>query len=417
MSLVKTLGAELDQKRAEMHQLFDSAKTGKIDPQTGAPIFDMTAQQAEEIRQRESELAELEEKYQAARLADVYNRNLDEIKGLHEPQRRYPTAAGTGNGASSSQQRDSKTLSELVFESREYKGRGVSPRRWGVELPDVDVKTLLETTAGFAPANNRGSRVVLSAQRRPVVADLIPTDTTTDSLIRYMKEKTFTNMADSVSEGAEKPESALEYEEASSPVVKIATWIPVTEEQLDDVAQMRNLLDNRLTLMLQLVEEEKLLTGPGGADIEGFYTVADTQAQAADDMQDAVFKAMQKVRWTGFAEPSGVVIHPDDWTPIRLARTDNGGGPGTGDYIWGPPSAVGPETLWGKPIIVTPAANTGSPLTGDFVLYAHISRKMGIRIDVSNSHEDYFVFNKLAVRAEMRESLEIYRDTAFVYVN
>src|SRR5687768_3714994 len=66
--------------------------------------------------------------------------------------------------------------------------------------------------------------------KRLVVADLIAPGTTDGNLIQFMKEKTFTNAAAAVAQAGVKPA-------ATSPVQKIAHWIPVSEEMLEDDAQ------------------------------------------------------------------------------------------------------------------------------------------------------------------------------------
>jgi hypothetical protein len=38
----------------------------------------------------------------------------------------------------------------------------------------------------------------------------------------------------------------------------------------------------------------------------------------ADTNPDAIYKAMIKVRTVGFFEPDGIVIHPNNYQPIRL---------------------------------------------------------------------------------------------------
>ena len=242
-----------------------------------------------------------------------------------------------------------------------------------------------------------------------MVADLIPQTPTDQASIVYMEETTFTNNAATRAEGGQAGESALAYTERSKAVREVATFIPVTEIQLEDVAQAQSLVDNRLMTMLDLTEEVQLLTGDDNApNLGGFNTVVtQSQAKSTDPVPDAIYKGITKVRATGFAEPSAIVIHPNDWQDVRLLRTTDG------IYIWGNPSEAGPERVWGLPAVVTTAQTENTALLGDFQLYSEIFRRRGANIKVSNSHSDYFIKGKLAVRADKRLALAIYRATAF----
>lgn len=373
----------------------------------------------DEFHTRNTKLDDVTKEYEDKRelvIVDVKNRVLLDSMGV--PTGRVPFATGEkgdGQDRRSEQFREAsqKSLGTLATETEAYKSFKPGPgRSISIEIPGVEMKAIMTTAAGFAPANDRTNVTVLSAQRRPVVADLIPQDATENSLIRYMEETTFTNNAATVAEGAAKPEAALAWTQREQAVRKIAVLLPVTDEQIEDVPAIRGIIDNRLTLMLMLVEETQLLTGTGVApNLEGFLVKAgvQTQAKGADPTPDAIYKAFTLVRFTGFAEPSGVVMHPNDWQDVRLLRTADG------LYIWGNPSEAGPERIWGKPVVVTTAETENTALTGDFQLYSHISRRMGITIDVGYVNND-FALNQQTVRAEERLSLEIYRPSAFAKI-
>jgi HK97 family phage major capsid protein len=423
MPTAKELEATLQQKRAEMKSFFDAHKNEK-----GEYTFSQD-QIDGEVKSRNEELSLLVDQYARQRgLEDLERANTAELKTLAEPVRTLNFGMVEGQGAPTAGT-TTKSMGDLFTESEAFRRRvgrepcyhlieGVTLKTFtdgpGTLLSaDPSVKTLMERTAGWAPLAPRIPRVVLSAQRRPVVADLIPQDDTTADVIKFMEETTFTNNAAPVAEGGTKPESALRFTERTQAIEKIATWLPVTDEQLNDIPQIRSVIDNRLRLMLMLTEETQLLTGDGvSPNLLGFLnkTGLQTQAKGADPVPDAIYKAMTKVRFTGFADPTGVIMHPNDWQDVRLLRTADG------LYIWGSPAEAGPERVWGLPVVVTTAMTENTALTGDFQLYSQIWRRSGIQIAVSDSHGTYFIENKLAIRAEERLALVIYRGAAFAKV-
>lgn len=407
----KQLLEKLNAKRAELAEIFAKAAT-KID---GQDRYNLTPEQLGDVKARNDEINDLAKQIEDLKAADeIYQKNAQALRESQRPATSLPLGSKTHDAGRQPEQREVKSLGQMFVESQEYKERS-GIKGLEVKLNDFDfleVKTLMETGAGFAPQSIRTGKVVEYAHRRPMVADIIPQSPTDQASVVYMEETTSTNNAATRSEGGSAGESALVYTERSQGVREIATFLPVTEIQLEDVGQARSLIDNRLMTFLDLTEEVQLLTGDGNApNLNGFHTaVSQSQAKGADPTPDAIYKGMTKVRATGMAEPSAVVIHPNDWEAIRLLRTVDG------IYIWGSPAEAGPERVWGLPAVITTAETENTALLGDFQLYSEIFRRRGANIKVSDSHSDYFVKGKLAIRADKRLALAIYRATAFCKV-
>lgn len=249
---------------------------------------------------------------------------------------------------------------------------------------------------------------------RTVVADLAAPGTTDTNAVNFMREKTYTNAAAAVAEGLQKPESALIFEAATAPVRKIAHWLPVTEEMLEDVAQLRSYIDARLRIGVQIEEEDELLNGVGVAPhILGYRMqtglAADVTRADPDTNADAMLMQTMAIFGASFLMPTGYVLNPANWTATILAKNLNG------DYIaqGGPFSPIQSPTMWGLPVAITPAQPIGEGLVGAFSTASQVFRRGGIRVEASNSHADFFIKNLVAIRAEERLALAVYRPAAF----
>lgn len=276
-----------------------------------------------------------------------------------------------------------------------------------------EVKALLDTT-GWPIQNIRLPGVAVQMPfRTPMVQNLIPSARTTGQAIPYLEETTATSGAAAVSEGAAKPESQIAFTERTSPVRKLATVLPITDEAISDVPMLQGYVDNRLRLFLQLEWERQLLLGDGNApNLRGILNTAgiQTQAKGADPTPDAIYKAMQKIRTVAFLEPNVIVMHPDDWTDVRLLRTPDG------VYIWGNPSEEGPERIWSLPVRQTPLMTQNTALVGAFADGAQQFIRQGVAFAMSTEHSDFFTTNKVMLRVEMRLALVVFRPTAFCTV-
>lgn len=317
------------------------------------------------------------------------------------------THPGNGQGEESGQ-RKVKTFGEMFVESDAFKSRGKSAIIEGVGL-----KTLMDTSAGWAPESLRTGRVVESAQRPIQIIDLIPAGQTGQNAVVYMEETTFTNNAAETAEGGQYGESALALTEQTSSVRKIAVFIPVTDEQLDDVAQAQSYVNNRLRFQLRQRLDSQIVNGDGSApNLTGILNASGIQSQAkgTDDIATAIHKGITLVSVVGRAMVNAVLMHPYDWQRIRLTKDVDG------NYLWGPPSESGPARIWGFPIVTSTALPEGTAIAGDFANFIELTERQGIEVKITDSHSDYFIKGKQAIRADFRVALPIYRPAAFCEV-
>ena len=329
------------------------------------------------------------------------------IAKQHETAKAYEAAASepvwTPPQPEGVKQREN--FGDFYVNSDAYKSRGA------VSTMDIDaheLKTLMTTSAGWAPENIRLPDAVLSAQRPIAVADQIPFFNTDQAAIVYMLESTFTNNAAEAAEGASFGEAALALTETTSTVRKIAVALPVTDEQLADVSGVRDYINQRLSYMLRARLDSQLIAGNGSApNLEGLNNVSgiNTTAKGSDPTPDAIYKTIRKIRSVGFAEPSAVIIHPNDWEAVRLLRDTNG------NYIWGNPATAAPETIWGVPVTVTTAATENTVSIGDLQGYAGLFVRRGVEIETGFTGTQ-FTEGEVTIRATMRVAIAWFRATA-----
>lgn len=307
-----------------------------------------------------------------------------------------------------------KSLGEQFTESAEYKQFQVGSSK---QFASMESPTSLKATFDIAGATltgyDRQPGIVMVGTQKLTVADLLARGETTMPTIRYVREDTYTNAATTVAEGAAKPEASWDTSEQDAPVRKIAVTAKVTDELFSDFPAIRDYINMRLPFMVKQTEEAQLISGNGTPpNLTGILNTSgiQTQATGTDTNPDAIYKAIVKVRTVGFFEPDAVVIHPNNWTPIRLLKTT------TGEYVWGHPAEMGPERLWGLLVDVTTGITANTGLAGAFQLGAQVFYREGMRIEATNSNEDDFKKNLIAIRAEQREALAVYRPLAFCKV-
>jgi HK97 family phage major capsid protein len=239
--------------------------------------------------------------------------------------------------------------------------------------------------------------------------------------VRYIRETSFTNTVVTVAEGATKPEQPFAFSEVDAPVRKLACWTKMSDELLQDYDRVVGFINQKVQGAVLIALDDQILNGNGtGTNLTGILQTAGIQSQAkgADTNLDAIHKALTRVRSVAFFEPDAIVINPNDWQLIRLAKDANGqyyaGGPIFGPYGVGqfPPQ----PTVWGKPAIITTVIPAGTVLVGAFAIGAELFLRQALTLDMTNNDQDDFIKNLLTLRAELRAALAVPHPSAFCSV-
>lgn len=365
-----------------------------------------TTAKVEALRTLDLEITDLAgQRKELLELADSRKRNQELDAELNKPK---APMTFPGKGA---EKPPVKSLGELVMESKAYTDKGTKA------TINVDTKTLMESTpggaAGWYPESLRVPRIEMFPLRPIAIIDRIPQLTTDRDTIKYQKETTATQAAAEASQGGTYGEAAFVYTETSDEVEKVGVWLPITDEQIEDVASFPGFINERLVYQLKARIDSQILNGNGATpNLLGTLSMGslNTQPLGSDARPDAFYKAMTQIRTTGFAEPSDIFINPNDWQQIRLLTTADG------VYIFGSPMSPDPNMLWGVPVTVSMAVTEGTGVVGDYRGFSNIYWRRGIDVQITNAHSDFFIKGKQAIRADTRLSMVHYRLDAFCSV-
>ena len=343
-----------------------------------------------------------------------------------------------------------KSIGQMFLESPEFKtlngGRNganmVSPWQVGASFTSgyyvKDVySSLPTTTVANSSIGSFGSvqrdPMVMPPMRTKRVRDLFPVRTTTAAVIEYFRQIGFTsvanaptNSASSVAERsgnsfAAKPQSSFAFVGEQAPVRTLAHWEAAHRNVLADEPQLRSIIDNELMYGLRLLEDDQILNGDGtGENLTGVLTTPGIQSYAwssgaftpePDTKADAIRRAAT-LSFLAYYEPTGVILHPNDWEDIELTKDANG------QYLIAVSVAMGGEPrVWRMPIVDTPAMAEGTALVGAFGTGAQLYDREQASIRISEQHSDFFVRNAIVVLAEQRLALAVKRPEAFVSVD
>ena len=336
-----------------------------------------------------------------------------ELKGITDKYKEFETKMNRPNLHGGER---AKSAGDLLINSDSYKNMGhVLNASQEVKsffpsgLKDLDST---DPKGGILTGTEKIGGIFAPVDRDLRIRDLLNVQRTTSNAIEYIVETGFVNAAAIAPEKSLKPQSDLSFDIESATVKTIAHWIPATRQIISDAPMLRNYVDGRLTYGLALTEETQILYGDGtGDNMQGIMTNPNIQDAGGivgtDSRVDHLRRALTKTLLAGYPA-TGIVLHPSDWEDIELLKGTDG------HYIWVTVVSGGETRLWRVPVVQSTGMTEGEFLVGAFGLAGQLWDREAANVRISEHHTDYFARNMLAILAEERLAITIYRPEAFV---
>lgn len=417
----------LKEQKTALAKLLTELKAAEKELEAG-----VTQSRGEEIEAKFAEAESLQKDIDRAEKVFAFNGKSREL--AEEPA--LPAAIdskGAQIGADGSRVVGHISLGAAAFNSPEYKayvesgmGRGQvfsigfvkGIREPHIAVTEKMIKAVPTIGTGVLLNDRKPIVVQTTADDRTVLRDVINISQTNASSVEYLVEDTYTPAADVVAASATKPEATVSYSRATAPVRTLAVHMPVTEQQLQDVPQMQNLIDNRLRYDLRKLEEKQMMYGAGtgenftGILVHGSVPAITRSAPADTTNLDRVRIGVTDVLISGY-EPNALVVHPYDWEAMILLKAT------TKEYIWTivTDPASGNSRIWGLRVVESVAAKNPASaqrymLVGDFQRGATLWDRQQVTVDVGYI-DDQFIKNERTIRAEERAAFGVIAPKAF----
>ena len=420
----------LKEKKAALGKLYTELaaaqkdiEAGKVDQNRGEEI---EAKAAEcETLQKEVEQAERIEKL-AAKGREIEDVTLpsardsksdslkggdDEVIGYTTPGTLFVNNPGFVNYVKSGASRGQR-MAPVQF-------KGLREKFIPVTRKMVEAKAVPTIDTGVITVDRKPIIAMETQDDRTVLRDVLNVSQTDSSSVEYVIVDAYTPAADVVAESAAKPESTMGLSLGTAPVRTLAVHMPVTEQQLQDVPQMRNLIDGRLMYDLRKLEEKQVMYGSGsGQNLQGILPLSSvaliTRSAPADTQNlDRVRIGITDVLVNGY-EPNALVVHPYDWEGMILLKAT------TKEYIWAivTDPQTGNSRIWGLRVVESVAAKNPASaqrymLVGDFLRGATLWDRQQATVEVGYI-DDQFILNQRTIRAEERVAFGVHAPKAFV---
>jgi len=294
-------------------------------------------------------------------------------------------------------------------------------------LSSLERKTAITSAAVSTSGNDATSSGVVQitralpfvpdARRRLFIRDLltvVPMDTASAD---FVQEETAIGDASPQTEASAKLENAVTLTTVSQSAKTISSWLPASRQILDDLPGLQAFIEGSLRYAVLKKEQDLVLVGNNtGQQLNGIanqataFDISLLNASDGYEYTDIIFASCQQLAEAEYSQPSFIALHPRTYWTIRRQKASDG------TYIHPPITASGDDfRICGLVPVITKALSqtqfiVGTTDASDIVL----RERSQLKISIAVSHDDYFAKDMVAVLAEERVALVVYRPGSFV---
>jgi HK97 family phage major capsid protein len=239
------------------------------------------------------------------------------------------------------------------------------------------------------------NRIARPTRRMMEIANV---GTTASKFVVYIQQTQQASSAWST-EAELKQDGEIKWEEVSSEVKKVAGFVKVSKEMLEDLAFVRSEINTVLMEQIEQSIDYSMLNGAGGSDLNGL--IGNVPAFAAGNFAgtivaaniiDVIQVSKAQIEAANFM-PTHVVMNPEDKAKFELTKTT------TGEYTY-PMFFTGAENVAGLIVVASNNVAAGTILVGDFTkLIVKVREAVNLTVGYEN---DDFTRNMVTIIAEAR---------------
>ena len=334
----------------------------------------------------------------------------DQLKSINEALKEQGvvlTKLQKGETANVSQESLKGILEGKRAELSTLKGSSSGMNNVKIELKAADDMSFGSNVTGQVPQAYRIPGFNDLPQRETRLLDLPVKATVDTNLIDWVYEANEDGTAGPTAEGQLKNQIDFDLLVASEKVQKITAFITITDELLDDPAQMESKIRTKLTEKLLQAVEEGYYGGNGTTNLNGIRTIASVfdpgsfATGAANEVEnanivDVIVVAKNQIQLANQAMPTAILMNPTDvavMKTVKVSTTDR-------RYVERVLISGNSLSIDGTPVVVSNLVAPGEYVVGDFGLSTLWTRQ-ALTIEIGYN-ADNFVKNFKTIRAEWR---------------